>query len=113
MALGGTKAVGSRMRPELSPDHAGRWLSDCLNADRREKLDPDQVMWLLKEARQVGSHGLMTYMTREAGYTAPQPVDPLDEVAELQRQYIEAARAMAKMAERIERVQGAGPRSGA
>lgn len=36
--LGGTKAVGARMRPEMPVDHAGRWLSDCLNDARREHL---------------------------------------------------------------------------
>lgn len=102
--LGGTKVVGSRMRPELPADHAGRWLNDCLNESRREHLTPEQVMWLLREGRQIGAHGAMGWIAGEAGYTAPQPLEPDDERSQLQREYIEAAKHMAKVAERIERV---------
>jgi hypothetical protein len=103
--MGGTKVVGARMRPEMSPDHAGRWLADCLNGDRREHLSPERVVWLLREARAVGVHHAMGYIAQECGYNYI-PVEPADERAELQRQYIEAAKAMARMAERIERVSG-------
>lgn len=41
---------------------------------------------------------------RQLGYTLPTPVEPRDEAAELQRQYIEATRALMKMSERIERL---------
>jgi hypothetical protein len=102
-AMGGTKSVGAKMRPEMSPDHAGRWLADCLNGDRREHLSPERVVWLLREARVAGVHDAMTYLAGECGYAA-QPVEPEDERAKLQRDYIEAARAMAKMAARIERM---------
>lgn len=105
MMLGGTKSVGARMRPELSPDHAGRWLADCLNEDRRERINPDQVLWLVREGRKVGAHGLISFLCSEGGYAVPVPVDPEDERAKLQREYVEAARNMAKMAERIERLQ--------
>lgn len=37
LALGGLKSVASRMRPEMPADHAGRWLADCLSAERRER----------------------------------------------------------------------------
>lgn len=102
-ALGGSKAVGARMRPELSPDNAGRWLADSLNHDRREHLTPEQMLWLLSEGRKAGIHAAMEYLAHECGYAAS-AIEPEDERAELQREYIEAARAMARMAERIERV---------
>lgn len=102
-ALGGTKSVGSRMRPELPADHAGRWLNDCLNPDRREHLTPEQVMWLLIEGRKIGVHSAITWMATESGYSAPLPVEPEDERAALQREYIEAAKTMQRLAERIER----------
>lgn len=44
------------------------------------------------------------WIAGEAGYTAPQPLEPDDERSQLQREYIEAAKHMAKVAERIERV---------
>lgn len=101
--LGGVKKVGAEMRhADMNPDQAGRWLSDCLNDDRREKLSPDQVLYLLKRGREIGSHGAMAFIAQECGYAAPQPIEPEDEKAALQRQYIEMAKAMGKMAERIE-----------
>lgn len=101
-ALGGIKAVGARMRPEMSPDHAGRWLADCLSSERREKLSPDQVQWISREARRVGCHAVANWQMRDAGYADPQPIEPEDEKARLRREYIDAARAMARMADRIE-----------
>jgi hypothetical protein len=99
---GGTKAMGAKLWPEKEPDAAGRLLSDCLNDSKREKLSPEQVMLILKLARGRGCHAGMVYLSRELGYTDPQPVEPEDEKAKLQREYIEAARAMAKLAGRIE-----------
>lgn len=103
-ALGGAKVVGARMRPDLPPDHAGRWLADCLSHERREKLSPDQVLWLAREGRRVECHALMHYLARECGYSDPVPVQPEDERARLQREYIEAARHLSSTAERIERL---------
>jgi hypothetical protein len=99
---GGTKAVGAKLWPEKDPDHAGRHLADCLNDAKREKLAPEQVLLVMRMARGRGCHAGMVYLSRELGYTDPQPVEPEDEKAKLQRDYIEAARAMSKMAARIE-----------
>lgn len=109
-SLGGTKAVGARMRPELPADHAGRWLNDCLNDSRREHMTPEQLMWLLTEGRRTGIHGAITWIATECGYSAPQPVEPEDERAQLQREYIEAAKSMARLAAKIERTSTPGPR---
>lgn len=100
-AIGGAKRVGVMMRPEKMPDDAARWISDCLNAERREKFDPDQVMWLLREGRNIGCHSAMYFVGREAGY-AVEAIEPLDEMAELQRKFIDASKGLSKMAERIE-----------
>jgi hypothetical protein len=101
-ACGGPKAVATQMRPDLKPDHAARWLMDCLNADRRENLNPDQLMHLMRIARQAGVHCVMQYICTDLGYTVPAPTDPIDAAAELRREYIEATRRLMKMAERIE-----------
>jgi hypothetical protein len=103
-ALGGAKEVGKKLRPEKMADEAGRWLLDCLNPERRERLDPEQVMWILREARKVGCHVAMNYIAQDAGYSAPQPVEPEDEKAELQRKFIESTHALARMAQRIEQL---------
>ncbi|NNM70189.1 MAG: hypothetical protein HKM00_09560 [Gallionella sp.] len=100
-ALGGTKKVGMMMRPEKTIDDAARWLSDCLNQERREKLDPEQVLWLLREAQKIGCHGAMNFIGNEAGY-AVSVIEPLDEMAQLKRQIIDSTQLLSRMAERIE-----------
>lgn len=104
-ALGGTKKVGATLRPDRPVDEAARWVSDCLNSERREKFDPEQVLWLLREGRKIGCHGAMYFIARESGYSAI-PIEPQDELAELQRNFIEASKSMARMASRIEKLSG-------
>lgn len=104
--LGGTKKVGVLLRPEKSADEAARWISDCLNPDRREKFDPEQVLWLLREGRRVGCHSGMHFLCSASGYSAAQPIEPKDELAELQRNFIEASKHLSRMADRIERITG-------
>jgi len=100
---GGNKAVGARLRPSKAPEHAGRWLADCLNPPREERLDPDDFMALLRIGREIGFHAAMTYIANEAGYEA-RPIEPQDEYAHLQREYIEAVKLQAKIAARLERL---------
>ena len=111
-ALGGSKVVGALLWPEKAPDAAQRLLLDCLNDDRPAHLTPDHVRLILRLARQRGHHDAVAWLLADLGYAPPQPVEPRDEVAELQRQFIEASRAMQQLAGRIERLQvapSAGP----
>lgn len=103
-ALGGTKEVGRKLRPELTADSAGHWLKDCLNPERRHRLDPEQLLWLLRAGRDAGCHSLMNYLADEAGYTRPAPLEPLDEAAELQRQFLRGVQQMDTLVRRFERV---------
>jgi hypothetical protein len=73
--LGGAKKVGAAMRPELPADQAGNWLLACLNRDRRERLNPDQVLYLLRAAREAGYHQSMAWIAAEAGYKV-EPLSP-------------------------------------
>lgn len=100
-----TGRTGALLRPELSPDQAGRWLANALDGARPEKLSPEQVAFLVQQGRRQGCHTAMLWLAREAGYSDPQPVEPEDEMAALLRQYIEAAKVIKTIAERIERVQ--------
>ncbi len=72
-ALGGAKAVGMRLRPEKAFNGAERWLLDCINPNRAEKLDPEQVMTVMRWSREVGHHDLMGFLTLGAGYESPKP----------------------------------------
>ena len=103
-ALGGSKVVGALLWPEKAPDAAQRLLLDCLNDDRPAHLTPDHVRLILRLARQRGHHDAVAWLLADLGYAPPQPVEPRDEVAELQRQFIEASRAMQQLSGRIERL---------
>ena len=103
-ALGGTKAVGAMLRPERGADAAGRWLSDALNPDRAERLDPDQVLYLLKAGRAAGCHAAAAYLMREAGYADPVPVEPEDERARAQRDFEAAVKALGAISDRLARM---------
>lgn len=103
-ALGGFKKVGAAMRPEKSAEEAGRWIADALNPDRREHFDPDQVLWLLREGRAAGIHAGANYLMRESGYADPTPIEPEDERARLQREFIAAAATIQTIADRMARL---------
>ena len=104
---GGFKAVAVRLWPDMAADHAAGKLRDCLNHDRRERLTPEQLLFVLRLGREAGCHSGMQFLSREAGYADPQPIEPEDERAALMREYVDTAKALAKMAERIERLHAA------
>lgn len=103
-ALGGSKQVGPLLWPEKTPDAAQRLLLDCLNDDRPVHLKPDHVHFLLRLAHAKGVHSGFEFMAASLGYAPPVPVEPRDEVAELQRQFVAATQAMAELASRMERL---------
>lgn len=104
--MGGSKKVGVLLRPELDAQTAGRWLLDCLNPDRKEKLCLDQALLILRESRVAGCHAGMAFITRHAGYADPQPIEPEDERAALQRDYIAAVNSLRAITQRLERNSG-------
>jgi len=105
-ACGGSGQVGPKLWPEKPPQAAQRLLLDCLSEDRPAKLSPEQIMFVLRLARDRGCHVGVEFICSDLGYSQPSPIEPEDERAKLQREYIEAARLMAKLAERIERTAG-------
>lgn len=102
-AMGGPKVVGSELRPEMSVVDAGRWLSDCMNPDKREKLGPEQVAFIRRRAREKGVHVLAAFEMREAGYAPPVAIEPEDERAALQRQVVEMAKRMEGLFAQLQR----------
>jgi hypothetical protein len=103
-ALGGYKKVGPVLRPELPIEQAAGWLRDCLNPLRREKLSPEQVMLVLRKAREVGYHAAMHFMAFDTGYKAT-PVDPQTQEAELQEQFILAVERLQGIQSSMQRMQ--------
>lgn len=103
-ALGGFKVVGSLLWPAMPADDAGRKLSACLNTDKREKLDLGELRLIRREARKAGVHILAHYEARDSGYTEPQPLNPEDEAAQLQREFIASVKALEAIQSRLARV---------
>lgn len=99
---GGNKKVGHQFWPELSADKAGEKLADCLNRQRPQKLDPEQVLLLLVQARQVNCHAGMFFIADHCDYERPKPVEPDNEFAQLQRDYIQSVKLQQQLAKRME-----------
>ena len=102
-ACGGSKEVGPLLWPDKQVDAAQRLLLDCLNDDRPQHLAPDAVLFVMRLARSRGFHDGMLFLAKSLGYAPPVPVQPQDEVADLQRKFIEAQQAMALMVEQMQR----------
>jgi len=79
--LGGPKTVGKVLWPQKSVDDARALLLHCLDANRPEKLDPDQVVLLFRLARDSGFHVAKHWLDAETGYAPSAPIDPADEEA--------------------------------
>lgn len=103
-ALGGAKKVGIALRPDKPIDDAARWVLDCMNPERREHFDLEQLLWLLKEGRRIGFHAPINWIVGEAGYGPPPPVDPDDELVALQRDFIASTKRQEQLVARIERL---------
>lgn len=83
--LGGPKTVGAVLWPSKSVDDARRLLLDCLNPDRAEKLDAEQILMLFRMARECDFHAAKHFFDSATGYQASLPADPADEQAHLIR----------------------------
>ena len=105
--IGGFKKVGSMLWPDKPADKAGENLNNCLNRTRPEKLDPEQIMFVIREAKKVGGFATLFFMADDAGFSRPQPIEPEDERAALQRQAIDAIGQFKTLVTRLERVTGA------
>ncbi len=105
-ALGGYKKVGAMLRPELTekPVAAAQWLRDCLNPDKPERLNPDQVFLLLRLARAANYHAAKHWMDAELGYEQGRPLKPEDEMASLQTRGADLVRELRTITERMERL---------
>ena len=102
----GPKKLAQELWPERDPIDGAKLLARCLDIDRSEKLTASQEALILKRGREVGCHIGMAFLAQMCGYAAPQPVDPEDEKARLQREYIEAVKRMEQIAKGMEALNG-------
>lgn len=99
MALGGSKKVAGWLFPDKPVDKASGLLNQCLNRERSEKLDPEQLQLIKREARKIGCHVIREFEDTDEGYKST-PIEPEDEIGELQRQYISAVKLLAQITEK-------------
>lgn len=102
--LGGSKIVGPMLWPELLIDQAQKKLLDCLNPERPHHLTPEQASLILRKAKEAGKHGAMEFVCSYIGYSNPTPIEPKDEKAQLQKDFIAYAKSMAVMLARMEKL---------
>lgn len=105
MACGGFKTVGLALRPEKDADSDSRWLHACLDDARPERLTPDQVLFILREGRKAQAHAAINYLLRESGYADAQPIEPEDERAKLQRDFLQGVQHLSQLAARLDKVE--------
>ncbi|MDZ7809237.1 MAG: hypothetical protein U5L11_02660 [Arhodomonas sp.] len=103
-AIGGVKRMAGLVYPNLPLDKAHTMLANALNPDRRERLELEDVVAIMRHARAAGCHIPMAYLARELDYAPPETREPENELAALQREFIERAKAMERMASQISRL---------
>lgn len=103
-ALGGYKVVGKALWPELLNDTSAQRLRDSVNPDRRDKLSPEQFIFILRLAREKGFHATMDFVAFDLGYKAV-PVDPSTQEAELQERFINAVDGLTAIQSQLQRIQ--------
>jgi hypothetical protein len=103
---GGPKHVGSLLFPGKPVDDARSMLLNALDPSRREKLDPEQVIYILRLARDAGYHDAKHWLDLELGYAATPPVDANDQAAELARVIAGAGEQLRRATDALERLQG-------
>ena len=106
MAMGGGKKVGGLFWPEKPAGQAGELLNNCLNTVRPEKLDPEQVLFLITQGQRIGCHAIAEFIAQQACYRFI-AIEPEDEKAELQKQVIKASHEFGNLIKRLERLNNA------
>lgn len=97
----GSKTVGAMLFPDLLAEAAQKKLLDCLDDDRPHKLTFDQVMFILRKAKECGYHEGMALICGDIGYTMGQPIKSADVVAELTLQILEGQKQTQAQIERL------------
>jgi hypothetical protein len=103
-ALGGPKKVGAWLFPHLNTEQAAAQVRACLNTDRLEKFNQQQVILIKAKAREAGSDALLRYEAQCLGLRF-EWTDPMDEVEELRRDVRDLLKAVNQRLERIERTE--------
>lgn len=102
--LGGIKKVGPLLFPDKSVDAAARYLLDCVNHDRQEKLALTQIMMLLRLAHEAGYHTAYAWLSGEIGYDI-KPITKAEEVDRLTSVVEQSTKTLASALATLDRLQ--------
>lgn len=101
-ACGGSKTVGMALWGHSKGMEAARSaLQACLNPERPEKLSLEEVLLILRMARDRGCHVGMEFLCARLSYAPPQPIKPADEQDALERRLIKAAENMQRISDQL------------
>jgi hypothetical protein len=100
----GPKECAAALWPDLDPTSGARKLHHCLDPERAEKLSLSEIQFLIRLGAENGFHMPMAHLSSVCGYAPPEKVDPEDEKARLQRQFIEAKGELQKLVAQIARL---------
>lgn len=103
-AAGGAKVVAGKLWPHKPIDQAKRELLDSLNRDNARKLCVEEVMAVLRMARESGYDGAKHWIDQTLGYQPTPAADPKverDRLAEQMAKMTEAFKEMTRAAERL------------
>lgn len=105
-AIGGSKAVGQKFWPELQNVEIQRGrVNDRLNPDKRDRFTDDQERYIMREAVAVrGYSAAVCFICDEVNLERPKAKSREDEVARLQREFIDAVKNSQRLGERLERL---------
>lgn len=95
---GGRKAFAAAMWESKSARDAHNKLDACLNRERPEKFDLDELLYILRAGRAGGCHSAMAFIARECGYADPVPLEPEDERMRLQREFAASVAQLTRLA---------------
>ena len=99
------KVVGKLLFPEKDPESAARALDDKLNPNRRDRFTDEQERLIMRKAREArGFSAALNFICDDTDFERPKARDPADEMAELQRRYIDSVAEQRRIAERMERL---------
>lgn len=109
-AIGGTKAVGQMLWKDKSVDQAARYLMDCINQDRPEKLAYTQIIFIFREAKAAGFHAGFEWWAAQCEYDT-RPITKAEEVDRLTAVVEQASKSLSGALAALERIQKTNIRS--
>lgn len=105
MLAGGWRLVAKALYPEKykeSPDSAIRFLRNQVNPEHHQKLDYYQAQLIKQLAREkAGRSALVEFDCSDLAYSKPSPIEPEDEKAKLQREYINSVKTLERLASQL------------